>query len=114
MLLSQQAELLSISKDSIEIGLSPNWENMIKSRKLIIENTVRKIFGEHMNVSFKSGRLLDDEKIANKKDNLQTVRKEKINENNIRPTKNEDKEIDNKSSKNLAEFFNGEVIEIED
>jgi len=46
MLLSQQAELLNIGKNSVDIGLSPNWENMIKSRKLIIENAVKKIFGD--------------------------------------------------------------------
>lgn len=42
MLLSQQAELESFDSEKITIALSPNWENMIKSRKLIIENTVKK------------------------------------------------------------------------
>ena len=41
MLLSQQAELESFDSEKITIALSPNWENMIKSRKLIIENTVK-------------------------------------------------------------------------
>ena len=45
MLLSQQAELESFDSQKITIALSPNWENMIKSRKVIIENTVKKIFG---------------------------------------------------------------------
>jgi len=40
MLLSQQAELESFESEKITIALSPNWENMIKSRKDIIENTV--------------------------------------------------------------------------
>ena len=46
MLLSQQAELESFDSEKITIALSPNWENMIKSRKVIIENTVKKIFGD--------------------------------------------------------------------
>ena len=54
MLLYQQAELSSINENFIEISLSPNWENMIKSRKIVIENAVRKIFGKNMNVKFTS------------------------------------------------------------
>ena len=42
MLLSQQAELVKISEKSIEIALAPNWENMIKTRKTVIENAVKK------------------------------------------------------------------------
>ena len=38
MLLSQQAELESFDSEKITIALSPNWESMIKSRKIIIEN----------------------------------------------------------------------------
>ena len=34
MLLSQQAELESFNSEKITIALSPNWENMIKSRKV--------------------------------------------------------------------------------
>ena len=52
MLLSQQAELVSIDSSEIEIALSPNWENMIKSRKVIIENAVKKIFGEQIKLKF--------------------------------------------------------------
>ena len=54
MLLSQQAELISIQSKIVEIGIAPNWENMIKSRKVVIEDAVKKIFGEHMAISFKS------------------------------------------------------------
>ena len=37
MLLSQQAELESFDSEKITIALSPNWENMIKSRKVIMK-----------------------------------------------------------------------------
>jgi len=52
MLLSQQAELENFDSQKITIALSPNWENMIKSRKVIIENTVKKIFGDQIILKF--------------------------------------------------------------
>jgi len=52
MLLSQQAELESFDSEKITIALSPNWENMIKSRKVIIENTEKKIFGDRIILNF--------------------------------------------------------------
>ena len=57
MLLSQQAELESFDSEKITIALSPNWENMIKSRKVIIENTVKKIFGDQIILNFSTKQL---------------------------------------------------------
>ena len=58
MLLSEQAELESFDSEKITIALSPNWENMIKSRKVLIENTVKKIFGDQMILYFSTKQLL--------------------------------------------------------
>ena len=52
MLLSQQAKLRCIALNEVVIALSPNWENMIKSRKAIIEKAVRKVFGDDMKTTF--------------------------------------------------------------
>ena len=52
MLLSQQAELQCIALNEVVIALSPNWENMIKSRKAIIEKAVREVFGDDMKTTF--------------------------------------------------------------
>ena len=52
MLLSQQAELQCIALNEVVIGLSPNWENMIKSRKAIIEQAVKDVFGKDMKTTF--------------------------------------------------------------
>ena len=52
MLLSQQAKLESIDSNEVSIALSPNWENMIKSRKVIIENAIKKVFGDQVNLNF--------------------------------------------------------------
>ena len=52
MLLSQQAELASFNSNKVEIAFSSNWFNVIEMRRLIIENAVKKIFGEQTIVEF--------------------------------------------------------------
>ena len=112
MLLSQQAELLNIGKNTVEIGLSPNWENMIKSRKLIIENAVKKIFGEHMQINF-----LSKQNIPSLHQKNDTQVKNNLEKNNKKqdPLKtkpiSKDQNLKN-STKNLADFFNGEIVDM--
>ena len=52
ILLSQQAELASFNSNKLEIAFSSNWFKMIEMRRLIIENSVKKIFGEQAIVEF--------------------------------------------------------------
>ena len=113
MLLSQQAELINIDSNSIEIGLSKNWENMIKSRKVLIETALEKTFGHSMNINFstKKDNELDakspskSEKNKNEP-NLATSPSEETN-------KSKTNYLKESGSKNLANFFNGEVIDID-
>ncbi|MCQ9200234.1 MAG: DNA polymerase III subunit gamma/tau [Prochlorococcus marinus CUG1437] len=116
MLLSQQAELESFDSEKITIALSPNWENMIKSRKVIIENTVKKIFGDQIILNFSTKNL-------NKSNPTNTPEMTQNEVNNFRPLKkiepktNSSPKISNEetyddSSKNLANFFNGEIIDL--
>ncbi len=118
MLLSQQAELESFDSQKITIALSPNWENMIKSRKVIIENTVKKIFGDQIILNFSTKNL-------NKSNPTNTPEMTQNEVNNFRPLKkiepktNSSPKISNKetyddSSKNLANFFNGEIIDLDE
>ncbi len=118
MLLSQQAELESFDSEKITIALSPNWESMIKSRKVIIENTVKKIFGDGIILNFSTKQL----NISNPKNTPEITQNEV---NNFRPIKkiepktNSSKKISseetyNDSSKNLANFFNGEIIDLDE
>ena len=118
MLLSQQAELESCDSEKITIALSPNWENMIKSRKLIIENTVKKIFGDGIILNFSTKQL-------NKNNSTNTPEITQNEVNNFRPIKkiepktNSSTKISNgetydDSSKNLANFFNGEIIDLDE
>ena len=118
MLLSQQAELESFDSEKITIALSPNWENMIKSRKVIIENTVKKIFGDQIILNFSTKKL-------NKSNPTNTPEMTQNEVNNFRPIKkiepktNSSPKISNEetygdSSKNLANFFNGEIIDLDE
>ena len=52
MLLSQQAELASFNSNKVEIAFSSTWFNVIEMRRLIIENAIKKIFGEQIIVEF--------------------------------------------------------------
>ncbi len=118
MLLSQQAELESFDSEKITIALSPNWENMIKSRKVIIENTLKKIFGDQIILNFSTKNL-------NKSNPTNTPEMTQNEVNNHRPLKkiepktNSSPKISNEeayedSSKNLANFFNGEIIDLDE
>ncbi len=118
MLLSQQAELESFDSEKITIALSPNWENMIKSRKVIIENTVKKIFGDQIILNFSTKKLNKSnptntpEMTQNKVNNFRPLKKIEPKTNSSTKISNEETYDD--SSKNLANFFNGEIIDLDE
>ncbi len=118
MLLSQQAELESFDSEKITIALSPNWENMIKSRKVIIENTLKKIFGDQIILNFSTKQLNKSnpsntpEITQNEVNNFQPIKKIEPKTNSSTKTSNEETYDD--SSKNLANFFNGEIIDLDE
>ncbi len=118
MLLSQQAELESFDSEKITIALSPNWESMIKSRKVIIENTVKKIFGDGIILNFstkqlnKSNPTNTPEITPNEVNNFQPIKKIEPKTNSSTKISNEETYDD--SPKNLANFFNGEIIDLDE
>ncbi len=118
MLLSQQAELESFDSEKITIALSPNWENMIKSRKVIIENTIKKIFGDQIILNFSTKQLSKNNSIntreitQNEVKNLKPIKT--IEPETNLSTKIPNEETYDDSSKNLANFFNGEIIDLEE
>ena len=118
MLLSQQAELESFDSEKITIALSPNWESMIKSRKVIIENTVKKIFGDGIILNFstkqlnKSNPTNTPEITQNEVNNFRPIKKIEPKTNSTTKISNEETYDD--SSKNLANFFNGEIIDLDE
>ena len=113
MLLSQQAQLESFDSSEIVIALSPNWENMIKSRKVIIEQTAQKIFGNQVKVSFSSKESPTPPLAITKEKNITIKKNQSTNE--IEPKKNFPQlDMNENSSKNLAKFFNGEIIDLDE
>jgi len=118
MLLSQQAELESFDSEKITIALSPNWESMIKSRKVIIENTVKKIFGDGIILNFSTKQLNKNnptntpEITQNEVNNFRPIKKIEPKTNSS--TKISHEETYDDSSKNLANFFNGEIIDLDE
>ena len=118
MLLSQQAELESFDSEKITIALSPNWESMIKSRKVIIENTVKKIFGDEIILNFSTKQLNKNnpkntpEITENEVNNFRPIKKIEPKTNSSTKISNEETYDD--SSKNLANFFNGEIIDLDE
>ncbi len=118
MLLSQQAELESFDSEKITIALSPNWENMIKSRKIIIENTVKKIFGDQIILNFSTKNINKSiptntpEMTQNEVNNFRPLKKIEPKTNSSPKISNEETYDD--SSKNLANFFNGEIIDLDE
>ena len=119
MLLSQQAELANIDSNEVLIALSPNWENMIKSRKVIIENAIKKVFGDKVKLNFSSKKIN-----ITKTPKLQDKVIKKLNDNNEKqstgfqnspsPTNKPKPESYDNSPKNLANFFNGEIIDLDE
>ena len=91
---------------------------MIKSRKVIIENTVKKIFGDEIILNFSTkqlnqGNQTNTPKITqNEVNNFPQIKKIEPKTNSSTKISNEETYDD--SSKNLANFFNGEIIDLDE
>ena len=124
MLLSQQAKLINLNSDSAEIAISEKWINMIQSRKNLIEDAFYKARGSSTKVVLiqQKDNLSNHKKVE---DNLQKIEQKnqiKIdrepNKNTIKEEKIESKNnlkvnsIDQKA-KQFADFFNGEIVNLE-
>ncbi len=135
MLLSQQAKLASLNHDSAEITISEKWINMIASRKNLIEEAFKKALGSPKKIilikqleevySPKEKIIAEESKLKNNLQANQNIQKEKDIEKSTQKvskdrkqdlnTNSQDingKSID-KQAKQLADFFNGEVVNLE-
>jgi len=117
MLLSQQAELTSINSNEVSIALSPNWENMIKSRKVIIETAIKKVFGDQTKLIFSNKKINIPNSTKSQKEMIKNpdenqARKSKDFQTSNTPLKNTEKVSYDNSPKDLANFFNGEIIDL--
>ncbi len=88
---------------------------MIKSRKVIIENAVKKIFGEQIKLNF-SRKEVNTSNLRNSKEKINESQSKKTIENTTSnlTEKLSPKEAYNNSSENLAKFFNGEIIDLDE
>ena len=124
MLLSQQAKLINLNSDCAEIAISEKWINMIQSRKNLIEDAFYKTRGSSTKVI-----------LVQQKDNLSDLKKDKKSSEQIKQ-KNEfkvkyqleknhfeeraksqtikkDTNSIDKKAKQFADFFNGEIVDLE-
>ena len=91
---------------------------MIKSRKVIIENAIKKVFGDKVKLNFCSKKInitrtakLQDKVIKKLNDN----KKQSTGiQNSPSPTNKPKPESFNNSPKNLANFFNGEIVDLDE
>ncbi len=125
MLLSQQANLITLSSDFAEISISEKWINMIQSRKNLIEDAFYKARG----VPTKVILVQQKDNILNNKESAKIPKQEyeanklitniESNKNNlkdpkeIQTTNNFDTTSIDKKAKQFAEFFNGEIVNLE-
>ena len=129
MLLSQQAKLIRLSNTEAEIHVASNWTSMIQSRTNIIKDAINQALGgkraliikDQIESPINSINLPENNNFSTKIKQVKEteIKKEKLSENNaeitnktISPLENK---IDNsdKKIKNLADFFNGEVIDLD-
>jgi len=124
MLLSQQAKLINLNSDSAEIAISEKWISMIQSRKNLIEDAFYKATGSATKVLLiqqkdSLSKNQKEEKIVQKLEPSNQFKIEKNRDiNNLKEEKVESKHnleknsIDQKA-KQFADFFNGEIVNLE-
>ncbi|KGG13687.1 MULTISPECIES: DNA polymerase III subunit gamma/tau [Prochlorococcus] len=135
MLLSQQAELIHLSENQVEIRVSNNWLGMIQSRKKVLEKSILKVLGDSRQIILSSQQVtakpiesrVEKDKNVNVNNQQLIVKKEikntdsKINSNyskndltkNYKKNPDYDNNIDS-STEQFANFFNGEIITVEE
>ncbi len=125
MLLSQQAKLININSESAEISISGKWINMIQSRKNIIEDAFYKARGCKTKIILiqQKDNLLN--KIKEEKTQKKITEKNELkidnelDKNNLEDKKksqtknNLDANSIDQKAKQFADFFNGEIVNLE-
>ena len=125
MLLSQQAKLINLNSDSAEIAISEKWITMIQSRKNLIEEAFYKARGASTKIILiqqkdNSSNLKKDEKIPSKIEQKNKLKidsepnKNNLHEkNNMQIKNNLDTNSIDQKAKQFADFFNGEIVNLE-
>ncbi len=124
MLLSQQAKLINLSSDSAEVAISEKWINMIQSRKNLIEDAFYKARGSSTKVIL----IQQKENLSNHRKDEQTplnieqknelkvdngFEKKHFEDKTIAQAINKDTSSIDQKAKQFADFFNGEIVDLE-
>ena len=142
MLLSQQASLIRLTQQKVYVEVSANWMGMVQSRSNLLEQAINKTLGSSKTLILENKidshhEDLSKENHANKEnskdiisnkiykpnqfESMHSPKTEKLKEQTESKSEtiisevkaqNEDKEIDNQA-KNLANFFNGKVLDVD-
>ncbi len=125
MLLSQQAKLINLNSDSAEILISEKWINMIQSRKSLIEDAFYKARGSATKVILiqQKENFSNYKKSENNSNQIEQKNEFKIdreiNKNNLEEKKeiqsnnNLDSSSIDQKARQFADFFNGEIVNLE-
>ena len=92
---------------------------MIKSRKIIIENAIKKLFGDQIKLNFsnKKTNIINSEKLKKgviNEPNENKGRHSSVLKQSTAPSAKTQLETYDNSPKNLADFFNGEIIDLDE
>ena len=91
---------------------------MIKSRKVIIENAIKKLFGEQIKLNFSSKKINITHSAKLQKGVINELSENKGKSSDFQkpptPSKKPQSESYDESTKNLANFFNGEIIDLDE
>ena len=124
MLLSQQAKLINLNSDSAEIAISEKWINMIQSRKNLIEDAFYKARGSSTKVLLiqQKDNLSNHKEIETSLQKIKPINQIKIDretnkntfkEEKIEPKNNLEVNSIDQKAKLFADFFNGEIVNLE-
>ena len=132
MLLSQQASLIGLNEEIAKINVASNWVSMIQSRKILIEDAINKSIGSPRKLIIQTANELSRSQDGSIKEKVPTKINSEIGnpkkvpmEKNINSANseinnlgkiNEPNKIDISNNKDLtkfAEFFNGEIVDLE-
>ncbi len=134
MLLNQQAKLVRLTEDKAFIQVAENWVSMVQSRTNILEQAINKALGSPRQLVIETQRdpikasqrieVKDSPNIIEKQKSLEssdtitkklesnTLANSSPPKNDSKATKEEEKSVDSQA-KNLADFFNGQVLDVE-
>ena len=92
---------------------------MIQSRKGIIENAVKKVFGDQVKLKFSGKKINISNSEKSQQEVIENTDAKKIirskdSQHSALPSKKAREEVPDNSPKNLANFFNGEIIDFDE